>query len=420
MDAALIMKIRLAGLLTVMVSAVSQAQPPALNLYTFESPPYQMANQEKGGANRVYGETADTVVCAANRSGWETRIRITPQNRAIHALERNMIDGYFAIDPSAELDNIAKRSDPVALEKWYFFTRGDQPFTDTPRIGVVDGSNEEAWLEANDYSVFLSVTSASQLLALLKRARIDAALMDERVMNGLRLENGDPGMVLERHFVRYAPLYLYLGESFTSSHPEFLGNFNRMLNSCMAGHLALSDEEEHLIRMLSERLISNISSILDIPQIIASGPRQESFTDVMTQDSMWQALAPSGSTQLADQILDLAGSRTLHDWKVAQDGVVTEAMIMNNMGTLAAMSRLTTDYWQGDEAKFQKVLDATRQGLRGIDALYISPIRYDASTSRFQVTVSAPVSPISDGVPLGVLMLGLDAEEALRALERRP
>ncbi|SNC65243.1 ABC-type amino acid transport substrate-binding protein [Marinobacter sp. es.048] len=413
------MNLRLALSLTlILASPVCQAQPPTLNLYTFESPPYQVASQGKDGANRISGETADTVVCAANRAGWATRIRITPQNRAMHSLERNMIDGYFAIDPSAELDNIAKRSDPVALEKWYFFTRGDQLVSDNLRIGVVDGSNEEAWLEANDYSVFLSVTSASQLLALLKRERIDAALMDERVMNGLLLENGGPGMVLERHFVRYAPLYLYLSESFASSYPEFLGTFNRTLNSCMAGHLALSDEEERRIRTLSENLISEVSSALDIPQIIASGPRQESFTDVMTQDSMWQAMAPFASTQLADRILALAGSRTLHGWKVAQGGLVTEAMIMNSMGTLAAMSQLTTDYWQGDEAKFQKVLDATRQGLKGMEALYISPIRYDASTSRFQVTVSAPVSPISDGVPLGVLMLGLDAEDALRALER--
>lgn len=80
-----------------------------------------------------------------------------------------MIDGYFAIDPSAELDNIARRSDPVALEKWYFFTGGNKAFTNNLRIGVVAGSNEEAWLEANGYAIFLSVSSPSQLLALLKR-----------------------------------------------------------------------------------------------------------------------------------------------------------------------------------------------------------------------------------------------------------
>jgi hypothetical protein len=45
--------------------------------------------------------------------------------------------------------------------------------------------------------------------------------------------------------------------------------------------------------------------------------------------------------------------------------------------------------------------------------MYLSDIRYDASTSRFQVTVSAPVGPITDKLPKGVISLGLDIEEAL-------
>ncbi len=93
------MNLRLAvGLTTVLASPLCQAQPPFLNLYTFESPPYQMVGSDTGGESQISGETADTVICAANRAGWSTRIRITPQNRAIHSLERNMIDGYFAID----------------------------------------------------------------------------------------------------------------------------------------------------------------------------------------------------------------------------------------------------------------------------------------------------------------------------------
>ncbi|WP_373000394.1 substrate-binding periplasmic protein [Marinobacter sp.] len=412
------MNFRLAvGLAAMLASAVCQAQPPTLNLYTFESPPYQVVGPKQDGVSQIFGETTETVVCAANRAGWSTRVRVTPQNRAIHSLTRNMVDGYFAIDPSTELDTIAERSDPVALEKWYFFTRGDRQFTDNLRIGVVDGSNEEAWLEANGYSIFLSVASPSQLLALLERGRIDTALMDERVMNGLRNENQSSNMEINAHFVRYAPLYLYLNESFASGHPQFLPTFNRVLTDCMAGHLALSETEKQRIGDLADQLITGLNSMLHIRQIITAGPRQESFTDVMTQDSMWQGMAPISPTPLAESILDLPGSHALHGWKVTHNGLVTEAMIMNNMGTLVAMSQLTSDYWQGDEPKFQNVLDNTRRGLGGMDALYISPIRYDASTSRFQVTVSAPVSPIKDGAPFGVVTLGLDAEEALRALD---
>lgn len=409
------MTFRLAtGLATLLASAFALAQPPTLNLYTFESPPYQFA----GGGEQISGETTDTVVCAANRAGWSTRIRITPQNRAIHSLERSMIDGYFAIDPSAELDTVARRSDPVALEKWYFFTREDKTFSDKLRIGVVAGSNEEAWLEANGYDIFLSVSSPTQLLALLKRGRIDTALMDERVMSGLGHSNEFTDTELESHFVRYAPLYLYLSEAFTSAYPEFLGTFNRTLDTCMAGHLSLSEEEERRISKLSSRLFRELDSIMDVSQIIEAGPRQESYTDVMTIDSQWQALAPLAIPEMAASILALPGSKALHAWQQSHRGLVTEVMLVNDMGTLAAMSQLTSDYWQGDEPKFQKVID-NRETTPGNDRpLYLSPIRYDKSAARFQVTASTPVLSASREPAIGVIVIGLSIEEALGEVER--
>lgn len=69
---------------------------------------------------------------------------------------------------------------------------------------------------------------------------------------------------------------------------------------------------------------------------------------------------------------------------------------------------------QGDEPKFSQVVKNLKDGLTGLDAMYLSDIRYDASTSRFQVTVSAPVGPVSEGIPEGIIALGLDIENALR------
>ncbi len=327
------------GLTAMLTTAVCQAQPPTLDLFTFDSAPYQMAGTAQGGTNQISGETVDTVVCAANRAGWSTRIRITPQNRAIHSLERSMIDGYFAIDPSAELDNIAKRSDPMALEKWYFFTRANKAFT----------SNLEA---------------------------------------------------------------------FVSDYPDFLGTFNRTLNSCMAGQLALSREEERRITDLSGRLFEEMNSVLDIRQIIDAGPRQESFTDVMTIDSQWQALVPVTTPDLAERILALPGSRALLAWQESHRGLVTEVMLINDMGTLAAMSQLTSDYWQGDEPKFQRVMENRVTGTEAERRLYISPIRYDTSAARFQITASTPVVPGHGKSAIGVAVIGLSIEEALSQVEQ--
>lgn len=401
------------GIIGTVALSVCHARPPTLNLYTFESSPYQVPAASKTGFNEVAGETVDTVNCAASRAGWSTRIRITPQNRAVHSLQRNLIDGYFAIDPSTELDTTAKRTNPVTLEKWYFFTTSREVVPESARIGVVEGSNEQAWLEDNGFDVFLSVSLPSQLLALLKRERIDAALMDKRAMTNLNDLDGSGAGKLNAHFLRYAPLHLYLSESFTAKNPDFLPSFNRSLPACMAGQITLAADEETHIANLAERLLSDIESTLNLQQAIETGPRMENLADVLNFDAKWQALAPSQAPELAKAILELPGSQALHAWKLAQEGLVTEILLTNDLGTLTAMSQLSSDYWQGDESKFTRVVENLRAGMTGLDAMYLSDIRYDASTSRFQITVSAPVGPVSQGIPKGIIALGLDIERAL-------
>lgn len=401
------------GVIGAATITVCHARPATLNLYTFESPPYQVSTLAGPGKTGVVGETIDTVNCAASQAGWSTRIRIAPQNRAEHSLRRNLIDGYFAIDPSARLDATAKRSDPVSLEKWYFFTTEPELAVNSSRIGVVDGSNEEAWLEANGYNIFMSVSSPSQLPALLRRGRIDAALMDERAMARLGAPDSPGVGDLNAHFLRYAPLHLYMSESFTANNPGFLPTFDRSLPACMEGQIPLSSDEEAHVRKLAEQLFSEIDSILNLRQAIDAGPYLANLTDILTLDTKWRALAPAQAPELAEAILELPGSRALHAWKRTHKGVVTEVLLTNSLGTLSAMSQLTSDFWQGDEAKFSRVMDNLKAGLTGRDAIYISDIRYDASTSRFQVTVSAPVGPILNDLPQGIIILGLDIESTL-------
>ena len=82
------------------------------------------------------------------------------------------------------------------------------------------------------------------------------------------------------------------------------------------------------------------------------------------------------------------------------------------------MSQLTSDYWQGDEPKFQKVIEnqATQPG--GDPPIYLSPIRYDKSAARFQVTASRPVLNDHGEPALGVIVIGLSIEEALSDSEQ--
>jgi hypothetical protein len=402
------------GILTSLMLQVCQAQPLALNLVTFEAPPYQVARIEGRETAGISGETVETVTCAVKQAGWSARISLAPQKRAVYSLKRNNVDGYFAADPSAELDGIASRSHPVALEKWYFFMLDPQIRPGQAKIGVVDGSNEEAWLEANGYDIYLSVTSPGQLAALLERGRIDIALMDKRVMEGLNTTNKTNTDRLHSLFLRYAPLHLYVGEAFQKTHPEFLPAFNRALPACMERTLALTSVELNHIEALIKQLLAELTRLLDLQRALKAGPQPTTLAEVLTIDNKWQALAPETTLPLAAHILALPASRTLETWQSSYQGLITEVMVINNKGTIAAMSQLTSDFWQGDEPKFLNVAGngpSTESHAR--TSLFISPIRFDHSTARFQITVSAPVFPGDGDTPNGVIALGLDIEKAM-------
>lgn len=395
-----------------LLPSVCVAQSVTVNLVTFEAPPYQVPGTERYDRSHVTGETVDTVVCAIGQTGMFTRITMAPQNRAVYSLERGLTDGYFAIDPSTTLDAIATRSDPVALEKWYFYTLEPHFDPETVRIGVVDGSNEEAWLTANGYDVFLKINSPGQLLALLERGRIDAALMDEKVMNGLYSGKQKTDSI-HSYFLRYAPLYLYLSETYTTKHPDFMSRFNAFLPSCMEQTLLLTDSEKEHVKRLSSQLFNELHAMLNLQQALAASPRMKTFTDVLIEDDKWQALAPRKAVPLAKRILELPSSKALFAWQQSHHGLITEVMLINEMGTLAAMSQLTSDFWQGDEPKFQNVIHTPPAVAENPSTIYISPIRYDSSTSRFQITVSVPLVPASGEPPNGAISFGLDIERAL-------
>jgi hypothetical protein len=406
----------LPGMLGALLAPACFSQSLTLDLVTFEAPPYQVPGVEYRERGHVTGETVETIVCAVGQAGMFTRITMAPQKRAEYSLRRNLTDGYFAVDPSTELDSIAARSDPVALEKWYFFTLKPEVDPESARIGVVDGSNEEAWLTANGYDIFLRINSPGQLLALLKRGRIDAALMDSKVMNSLYAGQVEQTSPLHARFLRYAPLYLYLSDTFATAHPDFMPRFNHFLPPCMSPSLQLTASEKQHVERLSKQLVSELHAIINLQQAVEAGPRMETFTDVLTADSKWQALAPRMATPLASQVLDLPGSKALFAWQRAHKGLITEAMLMNDMGTLAAMSQLTSDFWQGDEPKFQAVMNAPLEASTGKPVLYISPIRYDSSTARFQITVSIPLALPNGGAPDGAISFGLDIERALEKM----
>jgi hypothetical protein len=77
-----------------------------------------------------------------------------------------------------------------------------------------------------------------------------------------------------------------------------------------------------------------------------------------------------------------------------------EIFVMDNQGANVAMTDKTSDYWQGDEAKFI-------ESIKG--QVYISDVEFDDSTQTYIVQVSIPVK--SKNKVIGAITVGIDVDK---------
>lgn len=80
---------------------------------------------------------------------------------------------------------------------------------------------------------------------------------------------------------------------------------------------------------------------------------------------------------------------------------------MDSVGLNAAVSHVTSDMWQGDEAKY------TETYMAGPDAVHFSEIEKDESTGRYQGQISFTVVDPASGEALGAITVGVDADSLL-------
>ena len=80
-----------------------------------------------------------------------------------------------------------------------------------------------------------------------------------------------------------------------------------------------------------------------------------------------------------------------------------EIFVMDNQGANVAMTDKTSDYWQGDEAKFQKSFND------GKGAVFVDDVEFDDSTQAYLVQVSVPVK--DGGQVIGAITIGVDVDK---------
>ena len=124
-------------------------------------------------------------------------------------------------------------------------------------------------------------------------------------------------------------------------------------------------------------------------------------------DQAWRAEVGMGDTPTITPVITNAASDVLRELVEQSGGRVTEIFIMDMHGLNVAASDVTSDYWQGDEAKFQKT-----HGM-GPDAVHFSEVELDESTQRYQGQISLTINDPATGKPIGAMTVGVDADSLM-------
>ena len=128
---------------------------------------------------------------------------------------------------------------------------------------------------------------------------------------------------------------------------------------------------------------------------------------IIALDKQWRAEAKSGGGPLISKLL----SDPVSNWLLKQQqdtvGFVTEVFVMDNKGLNVAQSVETSDYWQGDEAKWQQTYSV------GPDALHISEVEFDDSTGFYQSQASLPITDPLTGDVIGAVTFGINVQNLM-------
>lgn len=119
-------------------------------------------------------------------------------------------------------------------------------------------------------------------------------------------------------------------------------------------------------------------------------------------DETW--IAEKGRGPMIFDLLDRQASVIVRDRRELSKGVITEIIVMDRFGLNVAISDPTSDYYQGDEAKYQETY------LKGPGAVHVGEVEFDDSTQKYQTQVSMTVVDPDSGEPIGAVTFGIDLD----------
>lgn len=174
--------------------------------------------------------------------------------------------------------------------------------------------------------------------------------------------------------------------------------------------VAFSAQANDFAPAMQSYLEADVQPWANSEQIVAAINAQNATTSGYDQamidamDLRWRAEVGGSDTPTITPVLTGAAADFLRGQVESSGGRITEIFIMDAQGLNVAASAITSDYWQGDEAKHAETYG------RGADAVHLGEIEFDESTQTYQGQISLTIVDPATGQAIGAMTIGVDAE----------
>ena len=166
--------------------------------------------------------------------------------------------------------------------------------------------------------------------------------------------------------------------------------------------LAFAAEEapQKVVDLVKSKLVKLGDDPVIIAAVKADNAKGKTLAQIQEMDKKWKNTP--GVADYMKAIMESDCGKYLRKIQESE-AFYAEIFVMDNQGANVAMTDKTSDYWQGDEAKFKKSYNG------GAGAVFVDKVEFDDSTQSYLVQVSVPVK--DSGKVIGAITIGIDVDK---------
>lgn len=173
-----------------------------------------------------------------------------------------------------------------------------------------------------------------------------------------------------------------------------------VMAAVFAGPAFCGEKAPQAVFDLAESTLKGYGTAPEIVEAVkAANAENKTLAQIKATDDQWQNTP--GLSAFMKAMMSSACGVFLSDIQ-EEAPYCAEIFVMDNQGANVAMTDKTSDYWQGDEAKFKNAFN------NGQGAVFVDEVEFDDSAQTYISQVSVPV--MDGGAAIGAITFGIDVD----------